>query len=76
MATTTVGKLLTKQDAARQLGISIATLDRHIAAGRIEYFKVGWHVRFSEAQIQAFLDSALNGPRQRQPAKRGRKRAA
>ena len=76
MATTTVSKLRSKPETARLLGISIATLDRHIAAGRIEYFKIGWHVRFSDAQIEAYLQSALNAPRQRQPVKRGRKRAA
>lgn len=76
MATTAVGKLFTKQDAARQLGISIATLDRLISAGRIEYFKVGWHIRFSDAQIEAFLANSLNAPRERKAAKRGRKRAA
>lgn len=68
MATSTVGKLRTKLETARQLGISIATLDRHISAGRIEYFKIGWHVRFSDEQINAYLERALNAPRQRYKA--------
>jgi excisionase family DNA binding protein len=70
MATTSVGKLHSKPDTAKMLKISIATLDRLIAAGRIEYFKIGWHIRFSDEQIDAFLDSARNAPRERNSAKK------
>ena len=68
MATTTVSKLRSKLETARLLGISIATLDRHIAAGCIEYYKVGWHVRFSDEHINAYLESTLNAPRQKHKA--------
>lgn len=61
----TLNKLRSKPETAKLLGISTATLDRHIAAGRIEYYKVGWHVRFSDEQISAYLERALNAPRQR-----------
>lgn len=33
--------LLSKQQAAQMLGISISTLDRHMAAGRISFVRVG-----------------------------------
>ncbi len=72
MAATTVGKLRSKAETAEFLSISIATLDRHIAAGYIEYFKIGWHVRFSDAQVEAYLQSTRNGSRQRPPAKKER----
>lgn len=73
MATTTLSKLRTKPETARLLGISVATLDRRIDAGDIEYFKIGWHVRFSDEQIEAYKAHCLNGPRRRQRA-RGRRR--
>jgi excisionase family DNA binding protein len=70
MTNTSVGKLRSKPETAKQLSISIATLDRLIAAGRIEYFKIGWHVRFSDEQINAYLENARNAPRQRHSARR------
>ncbi len=72
MATATVSKLRSKFDTAKLLGISIATLDRHIAAGRIEYYKVGWHVRFSDEQISAYLESTRNAPRTKHKARNKR----
>jgi excisionase family DNA binding protein len=75
MATSTISKLRTKHDTAKLLGISIATLDRHIAAGCIEYYKVGWQVRFSDEQINAYLERALNAPREKHAAKKASRRA-
>jgi excisionase family DNA binding protein len=76
MTTTSVGKLHSKPETAKLLSISIATLDRLIAAGRIEYFKIGWHVRFSDEQINTYLERSRNAPRSRQPIRRERKRRA
>jgi predicted DNA-binding transcriptional regulator AlpA len=66
MATTSVSKLLSKPETARLLNISIATLDRRIADGSINYFKQGWRISFSDEQIQEYLAHCLNAPRQRQ----------
>lgn len=59
------GKLRTKSETAEILRISVATLDRRIADGSIEYFKIGWQVIFSEEQIQTYLSSCKNGSRAR-----------
>lgn len=63
MATKTISKLRSKPETARILGISIATLDRRIEAGEIEYFKIGWRVLFDDAQIEAYKERCLNAPR-------------
>lgn len=59
------GKLRTKSETADILRISIATLDRRIADGSIEYFKVGWQVLFNDEQIQEYLSNCKNGSRKR-----------
>ena len=59
------GKLRTKSETAEILRMSVATLDRRIADGSIEYYKVGWQVLFNDEQIQAYLFSCKNGSRAR-----------
>ena len=76
MAIASVGKLRSKPETARILGISLATLDRRIADGSINYFKQGARVCISDEQISEYLSHCLNAPRQRSAVKRQRKRAA
>ncbi len=72
-----VGRLRSKLETAKLLGISIATLDRRISEGSINYFKQGWRILFSEEHIQEYLAGCLNAPRQRHTARRAvRRRAA
>ncbi|MEK7722714.1 MAG: helix-turn-helix domain-containing protein [Acidobacteriota bacterium] len=59
------GRLRTKAETAKLLRISIATLDRRISDGSIEYFKVGWQILFNEQQIQSYLSKCKNGSRSR-----------
>lgn len=49
------GKLRTKSETADFLRISIATLDRRIADGSIEFYRVGWQILFDEQQIENYL---------------------
>lgn len=61
--------LHTKAETADILRISIATLDRRITDGSIEYFKVGWQVLFNDEQIQDYLSNCKNGSRSRRTHK-------
>jgi excisionase family DNA binding protein len=47
-------KPLTKKDLCEKYGVSLSTVDRWMAAGRITYFKFGGIVKFTETHIQAF----------------------
>lgn len=47
--------LLTKKDVTDTLKISLSTLDRMMADGRIEFVKIGRLVRFPEAALYSFL---------------------
>lgn len=59
------GKLRTKSETAEILRISIATLDRRISDGSIEYYKVGWQVLFNDEQIEEYVSKCKNGLRSR-----------
>lgn len=73
MALASVGKLHSKRDTAKLLNISIATLDRRIADGSINYYKQGFRIAFSDAQIEEYLALCLNAPRQREQKKSSRR---
>jgi excisionase family DNA binding protein len=48
--------LLSKQQTAKMLGISISTLDRLMAAEKIEFYKLGLRrVAFDQRHIQNYL---------------------
>lgn len=49
--------LMTSTDVAAILGKSRSWVQRQAAAGTIGYTKVGRSVRFTEAQVAAFIDS-------------------
>lgn len=49
------GELRTKAETAKILRISIATIDRRIKTGSIEFYRVGWQILFSREQIQNYL---------------------
>lgn len=68
-STMNFGKLRTKAETAEILRISIATLDRRIEDGSIEYFKLGWFVMFSDEQIENYVSKCKNGSRKRKTHK-------
>ena len=59
--------LMTREDAARRLRVGLRTLDRRIASGDIECYRLGdgprAPVRISEDQIVAFLERGASAPR-------------
>jgi excisionase family DNA binding protein len=50
-------QLLTAKECAERLNISRASLSRLVAKGAIGYYRVGFKLMFSEAQISVFLES-------------------
>jgi excisionase family DNA binding protein len=57
-------QLLTIDQLAERLGVSIRHVRRLIAERRVPYVKVGWLVRFDPAEIAAWLDGARHPQRQ------------
>lgn len=76
MSIKTVSRLRSKPETAKLLGISMATLDRRIADGSINYFKQGWRIAFSDGHIADYLSLCLNAPRVAHPRKERKRRAA
>jgi excisionase family DNA binding protein len=53
-----VTPLMTVPEAAKLLAISRNTLYSHVAAGRIAYRRIGGAVRFSESDIESFIEAS------------------
>ena len=60
--TTNPVKLLTVEASADRLSTSVRFIRRLIAERRIEFVKVGRHVRISEAALQDFIDAGRVQP--------------
>ncbi len=56
------GRLLTVDAAAERLSTSPRFIRRLIAERRIEFVKVGRHVRISELALVQFIDAGRVGP--------------
>jgi excisionase family DNA binding protein len=50
-------QLLTVEEAAERMSTSVRFIRRLIAERRIEFVKVGRHVRISEPALAAFIDA-------------------
>jgi excisionase family DNA binding protein len=61
-ASATPAALVDKRTAAHSLGVSSATLDRLVAAGRIPFVKVGDHRRFDCAKVREALETTPATP--------------
>jgi excisionase family DNA binding protein len=59
---TSSGRLLTVEAAAEQMSTSIRFIRRLIAERRIEFIKVGRHVRISESALAAFIQAGRVEP--------------
>jgi excisionase family DNA binding protein len=68
--TDTLPQLLTIDQLADRLGVSVRHIRRLIAEKRVPYLKVGWLVRFDPTEIAGWLDNA------RHPLKSGVGRSA
>lgn len=62
MASTAADRLLTVEAAADRLSTSVRFIRRLIAERRIEFVRVGRHVRISEAALTAFIDAGRVEP--------------
>ena len=47
--------ILTKQEAAEHLRVSVRSIENYLASGRLGYFKIGKSVRISRTALDAFL---------------------
>jgi excisionase family DNA binding protein len=59
----TLPQLLTIDQLAERLGVSIRHIRWLVAERRVPYLKVGWLVRFDPAEITAWLDDARHPQR-------------
>jgi excisionase family DNA binding protein len=74
--TTEPGRLLTVEAAAEQLSTSVRFIRRLIAERRIEFVRVGRHVRISEAALAEFIEAGRIEPLTAANLRHGRKGAA
>jgi excisionase family DNA binding protein len=56
------GRLLTVEDAAERLSTSVRFVRRLIAERRVEFVKVGRHVRISESALADFTEAGRVEP--------------
>lgn len=68
--------LLTVDAAARRMSTSVRFVRRLISERRIEFVKVGRHVRISEAALARFIDAGRVAPLTASSVWSGRKRVA
>ncbi len=69
-------RLVTVEDAAEHLSTSVRFVRRLIAEGRIEFVKVGRHVRISESALADFIEAGRVEPLTPAAIRHGRKGAA
>ena len=53
--------LITKGEAAERLGVSIRTVERLVAAGRLRQLHVERLARFRVSDLEAYVDSLAEG---------------
>lgn len=71
-------KLISKQDAADMLGVSVKTVERMIADGDLPMYKIRGQCRLMTSDIKTYIAgcrrvAAKAAPARRQPARRGSK---
>ena len=52
-------KLITKNEACRQTSLSLSTINRAIAAGRLQYVKIGSAVRIPDSALKDYISSLM-----------------
>ena len=72
-STDALPQLLTIDQLAERLGVSIRHIRRLIAERRVPYLKVGWLVRFDPAEIAAWLRRNRAHPLDRRRSQRSGK---
>lgn len=54
--------LYTRRQVAKLLGLHPNTISRLMASGRLPYRRLTYRVFFTQADVQAFIDSLANQP--------------
>lgn len=62
------GGIATRKQAAVFLGVSLAKLDRLLAAGEIESNRLGYNVAIKADSLFAYRDAVFRGEKRPQPA--------
>ena len=55
-------KYLTIKEVSELLSIPVGTLYNYVSSGKIPYFKIGGHVRFSIPMLEKWLQSKQHIP--------------
>jgi excisionase family DNA binding protein len=55
------GPMLTKDETAALLAVSIRTLDRIVLAGELPAYRIGGHRRFRVEDVEAYVASRREG---------------
>lgn len=66
-----MAKLLTYEEAAQELCVSVAWLKKEVQARRVPFRKLGHLTRFTEQDLQTIADQAAVAPIEKQ--RRGRR---
>jgi len=66
--------LLSVNDAADALSVSVSTINRLARDGRINYVKIGNRVLFKHSELESYVEKLAAGDVSVQPKKRGRPR--
>jgi excisionase family DNA binding protein len=59
--------IYTLQEAAEKMRISRTKLYQLVRRKEVFHYRIGGSIRFSEGQIQGFLDDCIDGPESRLP---------
>jgi excisionase family DNA binding protein len=59
--------LLSIPEAAKLLSISVSTLRSHVSVGKIAHRKIGGAIRFTESDIEEFIEVSKRGIRSSSP---------
>ena len=65
-----VGELLTVQDAARFLNVTVSWIYEHVrddATDRLPVLKLGKYLRFDQRDLRAYIDAKREAARNRHP---------
>ena len=61
MEPTFIPVLFNYSEAAEMLTMSEKTLRRHVQQGRVPHRKIGRYVRFTEADLSAYIEACAKG---------------
>ena len=66
--------LLSVNDAANTLSVSVSTINRLARDGKLRYVRIGNRVLFKQSELESYVEKLAAGDVSVQPKKRGRPR--